>query len=245
MIDKEKKVAGELIFGVNPLVELLKTRKRKLITIYTTKPTPKGWAVIAPLLPNYPVPIQYVTRDVLTRMVETTDHQGIVAWVKPYGYRKTPFNPASERFIIALDGIQDPRNLGALIRSAYCTGADGVIIIQKNSAPLTAVALKASAGLAERISILLMPSAQQAAIELKQWGYTIYTATFAGTRVNEVSFDKPTCLVIGSEGFGVTSTLAKNSIEVTIPQKAPDISYNASVAGGILMYLISSQMKKI
>ena len=89
-----------------------------------------------------------MTRDVLNRLAQTTDHQSVVAWANPFNIRKKFFEPAKSPFLLLLDSIQDPRNLGAILRSAYCTGVDGVIICGKNSAPLNATALKSSAGLA-------------------------------------------------------------------------------------------------
>ena len=241
MIKKNKKTVGELIYGIHPLVELLKAKKRKLISIYTTKPVPKGWKFIEQQMPKYPVQIQYVTRDVLSRMAETTDHQGVVAWVHPFGFRRKPFDSSRHKKLVMLDGIQDPRNLGAILRSAYCTGMDGVILCKKNAAPLNAVALKSSAGLAEHIQIYEAPSAQAAAQELKQSGYRLYLATFGGQSATACAYEEPLCLVIGGEGFGISKDMYGMGTQVTLPQKTDDISYNASVAAGILMFLVANK----
>jgi 23S rRNA (guanosine2251-2'-O)-methyltransferase len=241
----EKKAVGELIYGINPVVELLKSRRRKLISIYTTKPTPKGWQKIEKLMPKYPVAIQYVTREVITRMAGTADNQGIVAWVQPFGYRKKPFDPQKQPFIVLLDGIQDPRNLGAIIRSAHCAGANGVIICKKGGAPLSATAIKSSAGLAENVEIYQAPSVQAAVQELKASGYNLYLATFDGQNAAECKYAQPTCLVIGSEGLGVSKQLMGSGTHVTLPQRSADISYNASVAAGILLFIVGTQHKRI
>jgi len=242
---KDKKPLGELIFGVHPLLELLKAKKRKLISIYTTRPEPKAWNDIKKQMPKYPVAIQYVKRDILHKMAGTTDHQGIVSWVQAFGYRKKFFNPEKHRFLVMLDGIQDPRNVGAILRSSYCTGADGIILIKKGSSGLTAVALKASAGLAEHMEIFVAPSAQSAVQLLKEAGYAIYTAVFDGQNATQCVYKQPLCLVIGSEGFGVSKSVLKDGIPVTIAQKEAAISYNASVAAGILLFLIGTQIGKI
>lgn len=245
MTQKTKQVPGELIFGINPVVEVLKARKRKLISIYTTKPEPKGFAQIQKLMPAYPVAIQYVTREVLHRMAGTTDHQGVVAWVQTFGFRQKPFDASKQPFLIMLDGIQDPRNLGAIIRSAYCAGADGVIIPQKNSASLTGVAFKSSAGLAEHMQIYQPASVEAAAQELKAAGYAMYLAVFNGKDARTVDFKQPACLVLGSEGFGISKSLLSSGQGITIPQRSADISYNVSVAAGVLLFLMSSQLKRI
>lgn len=241
----DKKITGELIFGIHPIVELLKAKKRKLISLYTTKPTPKGFDIIEKLMPKYPLSIQYVSRDVLHRMADSTDHQGVVAWAQAFPFRTKSFSPAMHKNLILLDGIQDPRNVGAILRSVYCTGMDGVIVCKKNSAGLTATALKSSAGLAEHLEIYQAASAQSAIQELKNAGYHIYVTTFDGENAAKTVYKDPLCIVIGSEGEGVSKQLMSQGTKITLPQKTSDISYNASVATGILLFIIGHQKKLI
>jgi 23S rRNA (guanosine2251-2'-O)-methyltransferase len=241
---KNKNTVGELIFGTHPIIELLKAKRRKIITIYTTRPEPKGWSNIEKILPSYHVPIQYVERDVLTKMAETTDHQGIIAWVQPFAFQKKFFSPDNSPFLLLLDGIQDPRNVGAILRSAYCLGVDGVILVKKGGSPLTATALKSSAGLAEHLAILVAGSVQEAISLAKTAGYKIYLATFGGQNACTTQFAMPLCLVIGSEGMGISPSILKEGISVTLPQKKTDISYNASVAASLLTFLIAQQNQK-
>jgi 23S rRNA (guanosine2251-2'-O)-methyltransferase len=243
--ETKNKTVGELIYGTHPVIEVLKAKRRKVISIYTTKPEPKSWQQIQALWPKYQVPIQYVTRDVLTRMAGSTDHQGVVAWVQVYPYRKTFFDSKKSPFLVMLDGIQDVRNVGALIRSAYCTGATGVIMIKRDAAPLNGPALKSSAGLAEHMEVYIAPSPQAAILELKKAGYNVYLATLDGENALNCHFKEPLCLVIGSEGIGVSREILRDGTKLTLPQKTNDISYNASVAGGILMFLVAGQLKKI
>lgn len=244
-MDKKNKPQGELIYGIHPVIELLKAKRRKVISIYTTRPTPKAWPKVQKLLPEKPIPIQYVERDVLTKMAQTSEHQGVVAWVQNFTFRGKAFDPEKQKFLVLLDGIQDPRNVGAIIRSAYCTGADGVILASKFGAPLNAAALKASAGLAEHLEIMVAQTAQAAVQNLKTAGYTIYLAAFGGKNALEAQFQTPLCIVIGSEGEGIMPAILKAGVQVTLPQKTEDISYNASVAAGILLFLIGTQNKRI
>jgi 23S rRNA (guanosine2251-2'-O)-methyltransferase len=236
---KTKQQVGELIFGIHPIVELLKAKRRKLISIYTTKPVPQSFADIEKEWPKYPVPIQYVTREILDKMVGTTDHQSVVAWTQPFPYRKVFFELKKQKTLVMLDGIQDPRNLGAILRSAYCTGVDGVILIKKGGAQLTGVAIKSSAGLSEHLEIYCAQSASSAVLELKNAGYTIYLATFDGENAAMCTYQGPLCLVVGGEGYGITKAILNSGKHVTLPQRRNDISYNASVAEGILLFLIS------
>ena len=205
MNKKMKKVSGELIFGIHPIIECLKAKRRKIISLYTTKPHPKAFKDIERLLPKYKIPIQYVSRDVLHKMAESTDHQGVIAWVRDFPFRKKPFDSERQKFIILLDGIQDPRNVGAIIRSAYCAGADGVALCRKGGSPLSATAVKASAGLSEHMEISIFSSPQAAAQELKNAGYNLFMAVFDGKSAAECEFPQPVCLVIGNEAVGVLS----------------------------------------
>lgn len=241
--DSGKARIGELLYGAHPIIEMLKAKKRKLISLYTTKPLPKAWDRIAPYLPKHVPNIQYVSRDILDRMSGTTDHNGVLAWVSPFKYATTVFDPVKKPFILLLDSLQDVRNLGAILRSAYCIGIDGIVMCKTKAAPLTPAAFKASAGLAEHIDIYQTPSLKHAALELKRAGYNFYMAVLDGKDASTVEYTKPVCLVIGNEATGITNDLVKMGQPVTLKQRTPDISYNASVAAGILMFLIADRTK--
>jgi len=245
MKQKTARPDGELVYGINPLVELIQAKRRKLLAIYTTKPTPKSWDKIERLIAGKGIQISYVDRDVLTRMAGTPDHQGVVAWAQPFIYRKKPFDTERQKRIVLLDGIQDPRNVGAILRSIYCTGFDGVIIPVRGAAPVNATALKSSAGLAEHLEIYCPPSSQAAVQELEKAGYSIYLALFNGQSATSVSYQAPLCVVIGSEGAGISPALVKKGIPVTLPQINATVSYNASVAAGILLFLVATQQGAI
>ena len=241
----QTKQNSELIFGIHPVVELLKAKKRRLQIIYTTKPTPKAWDEIAPLLPKG-IQIQYVDREVLHKLAFTTDHQGVVAYAAPFKFRSTFFEPAKHKFLVMLDGIQDPRNLGAILRSAYCTNVDGIVLIKRGGIGLTPTALKAAAGLAEYLDIHIAPSAPAAQMLLKKAGYHMYLAVIKdGKNAMQETYQQPACLVIGSEGTGISKELRSQGTLISLPQSRPDISYNASVAAGILLCTMATQLKKI
>jgi len=246
MVKQSKKKSTEIVFGIHAILELLKAKQRSLSVIYTTKPHPKAWNQIEQLLPKY-TQIQYVSRDVLHRLADTTDHQGVVAWASPFGYRKNFFSAQKEKFIVLLDGIQDPRNLGAIIRSAYCTGVDGIILPQKNAAPLNATALKASAGLAEYMPIYRVATSKAALVELEKEHYSLYVSQLGSKAqlASKLHYELPICLVIGSEGVGVSRDMLNVGTPIILPQRTADISYNASVAAGILMFLVATQCNKL
>jgi 23S rRNA (guanosine2251-2'-O)-methyltransferase len=242
-MNKPQKIQ-ELVYGIHPILELLRAKKRKIFTIYTTNPAPKAWDEIKPLLQK-DVQFQITTKEVLNRIAGTPDHQGVVAWAGPFQIRKKFFDPERSPLLLMLDSIHDPRNMGAILRSAYCTGVDGVIICEKNAAPMNAVVLKSAAGLAEHLEIYQAPSAAAAAVELKKAGYGMYLATINGEDATTLAYTMPSCIVIGNEAVGVTKSLLSLGIQVTLPQKTTDISYNASVAAGILLFTVAHQLKKI
>ena len=115
----------------------------------------------------------------------------------------------------------------------------------KNSAPFNATVFKASAGLAEYLDVYVTTSAEIAAQELKKAGYTLYLASFAGENAITCKYTSPLCLVVGGEGFGISKQVYKYGTEITLPQKTSNISYNVSVAAGILLFIVATQFKRI
>lgn len=240
-MSRTNKKENELLYGAHPIIEALKAKRRKLVGIYTTKPLPKAWARVKKYLPKYVPNIQYVSRTVLDRMTGSSDHMGIAAWMSPFQFRRKMFDPKKEPFILLLDSVQDVRNLGAILRSAYCTGVDGVVLCKKHAAPLTPAALKASAGLAEHLHIYVAPSLKSAVLDMKRAGYNMYmTVVDGGQDATKVSYTSPLCLVIGSEATGITKEVREYGNLITLPQQDPSASYNASVAAGIFLFWLAN-----
>jgi 23S rRNA (guanosine2251-2'-O)-methyltransferase len=245
MKDKKNSLKAEIVYGVHALIEVLKAKKRKLLSIYTTKPLPKSWDRVKQYLPKSIPNIQYVSRDVLDRISGCKDHNNILAWVTPFKYRQKIFDPAQSPYLLMLDSIQDVRNVGAILRSAYCTGVNGVILCKSHGALLTSAAFKASAGLAEHLDIYLVNSTHQAIHELKNSGYNIYVATLGGQSTLITEYKEPLCVIIGNEETGVNKEIKSAGVNIMLPQKVHDISYNASVAAGILLFIISTRLSII
>jgi 23S rRNA (guanosine2251-2'-O)-methyltransferase len=234
-----------LVYGAHPIIELLKAKKRKLYSLYTTRPEPKLFVKVHKLL-HPSCTVHHVTKEELTRRAGSDDHQGLVGYATtPLEIRKKAFSPETHPFLVMLEGIHDARNIGAIIRSAYCSGADGIVITQKNSGPLNAAALKASAGLAECATIYITASAAGGVKELKDAGYTIYLAALGGKSVKDVQFKLPAVVVVGNEGYGISSEILHAGTRVMLPQRTSDISYNASVAAGILLFIVAQQCNRV
>jgi 23S rRNA (guanosine2251-2'-O)-methyltransferase len=238
------------LFGIHPITELLRAKRRKLYQLFTTQPTPKGFSGFCSLIPSH-IPISYVSREELTRRAGTPDHQGFVALAEPLPIRTRVFDPAKQGFILMLDGIQDPRNLGAIIRSACCTGVQGIVIPRAQSAPLSGIVSKASAGLIDHIDIYQSATSSSAIQEIRSAGYTIYLAALGGIDMRTLHYSEPLCLVIGSEGTGISKAVLNQGTAIAIPHTTPvraekhSISYNASVAAGILVFALANSLKKI
>jgi 23S rRNA (guanosine2251-2'-O)-methyltransferase len=236
-----KERTKEVLYGAHPIIEMLKAKRRKLIALYTRKPLPKAWQRIKQYLPKTLPTIQYVEKNILDGIAQSPEHMGVVAFVSPFQYRSKMFAPKEHQFILLLDAIQDVGNLGAILRSAYCSGIQGVILTKRGGSLLTPAVCKAAAGLVEHLEIYVVPSASHAVNEIKKAGYTLYMAVIDGENAFEVEYKKPLCLVIGNEATGIEKSVRADGNAITIPQKTSEISYNASVAAGILLSTISFQ----
>ena len=196
---------------------------------------------ILDLINLHSIPIQRVSTSYLDKNYEGV-HQGIVALIKPYEY--LDLNEMIRRskkvkvpIIIMLDGINDPHNLGAIIRSADVFNASGVIIGKHSQVPLNATVAKTSAGAINYVPVAMVNNLNQAIDKLKENGFwVVSTDGSANTSYAEINYDFPVCLVVGSEGKGVSRLILKNSdYVVKIPQFGHVNSLNASVAAAILL----------
>ena len=193
-------------------------------------------------------PVRFVTRQRLDQLSQTGKHQGVIAQAAAFRYAQIEelFEKAAAKgedpFFILLDQIEDPHNLGAIIRTANLAGAHGVIIPKDRAAGLTATAAKASAGAIHYTPVVKVTNLARTMEELKQKGLWFVCADMDGTPMTRLSMTGPIGLVIGSEGSGV-SRLVKEKCDMTaaIPMKGEIDSLNASVAAGILMYEILRQ----
>ena len=193
-------------------------------------------------------PIKYVNRQRLDQMSETGRHQGVIAEVAAYSYGEMEdlFAKAKEKgedpFFVLLDGIEDPHNLGAIIRTANMAGAHGVIIPKDRAVGLTATVAKASAGAINYTPVVKVTNLVRTMEKLAEQGLWFVCADMDGTNLTELNLKGPICLVIGAEGSGV-SRLVKEKCDMvaSIPQKGDIDSLNASVAMGVLAYEIVRQ----
>ena len=192
--------------------------------------------------------IQFVAKERLNQLTETGKHQGVIAYAAAYAYAEVEdmLRFARDRgeapFLILLDGIEDPHNLGAIIRTANLAGAHGVIIPKRRAVGLTATVAKASAGALHYTPVAKVTNLTRTMEELKKQGLWFVCADMGGEQMYRLNLTGPIGLVIGSEGEGV-SRLVKDNCDLTasIPMKGDIDALNASVAAGVLAYEIVRQ----
>lgn len=194
--------------------------------------------------------IKYVSKDRLDQMSVTGKHQGVIAYGASYEYGTVEDILANARkrnedpFIILLDGIEDPHNLGAIIRSANQAGAHGVIIPKDRAVGLTAAVARASAGAINYTPVARVTNLGKCMEDLKKEGLWFACADMDGECMYDVNLRGPIGLVIGSEGDGVARLIkSKCDYVAAIPMKGDIDSLNASVAAGVLMYEIVRQRR--
>lgn len=192
--------------------------------------------------------VQEVSINKLNEIAMTHNHQGVIAMcpAKEYATIDDILNKAKEKnedpFIIILDGVTDTHNLGAIIRTANCAGAHGIIIPKRRAAGLTGIVSKTSAGAIEHVLISKVTNISRAIEELKEKGVWIYSATMGGTPLYETDMKGPVGLVLGDENEGVSQIAQKSSdFSVQIPMYGEISSLNVSVAASVFMYEIVRQ----
>lgn len=192
--------------------------------------------------------INYVTKERLDQLSETGSHQGVIAQVAAYEYSTVEDILAKARekgeapFIVLLDNIEDPHNLGAIIRTANLAGAHGVIIPKRRAAGLTATVAKTSAGALNYTPVAKVTNIGQTIEELKKEGIWFVCADMGGESMYKLNLNGPIGLVIGNEGEGVSRLVReKCDFIASIPMKGDIDSLNASVAAGVLAYEIVRQ----
>lgn len=192
--------------------------------------------------------IHYVKKERLEQMSETGKHQGVIAYLASYSYSELEdiFALAEKKgeppFIVLLDELEDPHNVGAIIRTANLSGAHGVILPKRRAAGLTATVAKASAGALHYTPVVRVTNLTATMEELKKRGLWFVCADMGGTVMYDLNLTGPIGLVIGNEGSGV-SRLVREACDMTasIPMKGDIDSLNASVAMGVLAYEIVRQ----
>ena len=230
-----------LLSGRNPIREAIKSG-RDIEKLLVARGDLSGTArEIVAMARDRHIPIQTVDRSRLDEI--TKNHQGMLAFASAYRYYDVEdmLAEAQEKdeapFLIVLDGVTDPQNLGAIIRTAACVGAHGVIVPERRAVGLTPSAVKASAGAIETVKVARVTNLTRTLETLKKQGVWLYAADMDGDDYRTVRFSGPMALIVGAEGEGVSRlVLEACDYRVSLPMRGGVGSLNASVAAGILMY---------
>lgn len=245
----ENEIKNDIIEGRNAVIEALRVG-RSIDKIFIAKgETDKTLGHIASKAREAGIVVVDADRRKLDNMSVTHSHQGVIALVGVNEYCSVEdILAVAEKkgeapFVIVCDEVNDPRNLGAIIRSAECAGAHGVIIPKRRSAGLTAIVGKASAGAAEHMAIARVPNIPAVLKELKDKGLWVYGAAAGGSNgLWDTDFTGAMALVIGSEGDGIGRLVRENcDFIVNIPMVGKINSLNASAAASVIMYEVLRQ----
>lgn len=211
-------MASQVIYGKQPVAEAERGRRRQVLRVWRAPETSAGE---------------------LERLCGSPDHQGAVAEVEPYPYAgSSELLKIGSALLIALDQVQDPRNLGAVARSAEAAGAAGLVIPERRSAAVTAVTCKASAGAVEHLQIAHVRNLADWLVEAKQAGFWIWGADAEAEQAPwDVDLSGPTVLVMGGEGKGLRPRVASACDGlVALPQRGKIDSLNVSAAAAALLF---------
>ena len=250
-MEKEKNIKEmpqNMICGRNPVIEALKSGAN-LDTVYIDG-NGGSLSVIRRLAKENGVVVKDADDKKLSRLSGGASHQGVVAegacgeYVTVEDILAVSQKKGTKPFIIICDEIEDPHNLGAIIRTAETSGADGVIIPKRRSASLNATVFKTSAGAASYVPVARVSNLASCIDTLKDNGVWIYGTDAAGTDYSETDFTGGVALVIGSEGFGMSKLIQKKcDFMIKLPMLGKINSLNASVAAGIFMYEVLRQRR--
>jgi 23S rRNA (guanosine2251-2'-O)-methyltransferase len=220
--------APELVYGRRAVREALRGRREVFELLATERAAREPWDRKAKIVPE----------RVLTELVGTRDHQGVVARVEPFRYADA-YELASlgEPLLVCLDQVTDPRNLGAVCRSAEGAGATGVVLPAHRSARVTSVVARASAGAVEHLPVAVVPNLARFLSEVKSPRLWAWAADAEGTPMGEVDLSGGLALVFGAEGKGLRPLVRRTCDGVvSIPLAGEVESLNVSVAAAVLLY---------
>ena len=239
----------EMLYGANTAEEILKSGRRKVFRLYVSEGSLEGKAkLIVSMARKAGCPVDFMNPRSLDHMSKGGNHQGVILEVEPV--RTLSLSEALARvkdpkktIWAAVDGVTDPMNLGAIIRSAACFGVSAIILPERRTVGLTPSAQKTASGAIEKVDMVEVGNLNQTILELKKKNFWVYGADMGGKPVDKVDFAFPVFMLIGSEGEGLHQKTREHCDElVSIPQKGGVESLNASVAAGVMFYEISKKL---
>jgi 23S rRNA (guanosine2251-2'-O)-methyltransferase len=236
-----------ILAGIHPVAEALRAgRPLERVLVARGAGGPRLQQIID-LARQGSVPLRFEPRQALDRLAGSAAHQGVVALGASQKYRSLDEIAETARMLVFLDGVEDPHNLGAVIRTAHAAGADAVVIPERRAAGLTETVAKAAAGALEHLPIVRVGNLNRALDEIKERGFWIYGVDERGTQdYDQVEYADPAALVLGGEGKGIHEMVRKRCHAVVrIPIAGKISSLNVSVAAGIVLFDWKRRQKQL
>jgi 23S rRNA (guanosine2251-2'-O)-methyltransferase len=227
-----------LTIGIHPVREALRAgRPLDKVLIAKGATSPRIQEIID-LCRARSVPVRFEPRDLLDRSSKGASHQGVVAFGAAHKYAELNEILDTARLVIVLDGVEDPHNLGAILRTAHAAGADAVIVPERRAAPLTETVARAAAGALEYMPLVRITNVSQTLEMLKEKGFWIYGLDERGAEpYDRIEYAAPTAIVLGGEGKGLHKGVSTHcDVLVRIPMAGAVSSLNVSVAAGVVLF---------
>jgi 23S rRNA (guanosine2251-2'-O)-methyltransferase len=227
-----------ILAGIHPVAEALRAgRPLERVLVAKGAGGPRLQEIVD-LARKAAIPLRFESRPALDRLAGTAAHQGVVALGAAQKYHSLEDVAGGARLLVFLDSVEDPHNLGAVIRTAHAAGADAVVIPERRAAGLTDVVAKAAAGALEHLPVVRVGNLNRALDEIKKSGFSVYGVDERGTvDYDQLSYGEPAALVLGGEGKGIHEMVRKRcDAIVRIPVTGKISSLNVSVAAGIVLF---------
>jgi 23S rRNA (guanosine2251-2'-O)-methyltransferase len=237
----------QVIYGINPLLEVLIAQPEQVKKVVVAAGRRgDGVAQILKLAAEHGIPTEFSARDRVEKLAPRQIHQGVAAICRAHAYATMEevvahrHERSKHNLVILLDSVTDPQNLGSIIRTAHCCGANGVIIPENRAASVTASVSKASAGAVQYLPIAMVVNLAYTIEYLKERGFWIYGADAAArTDIQAPDYEGNIALVMGSEGRGIRPLIGKKcDFLISIPMRGRVASLNVSVATGVILFEI-------
>jgi 23S rRNA (guanosine2251-2'-O)-methyltransferase len=226
-----------ILSGIHPVVEALRAKRALERLLVAQGAGGPRLQEIIDLARRASIPVRFEPRAALDRLAGTSAHQGVVAMGAAQKYTDLDAVGTCEMLVV-LDGVEDPHNLGAIIRTAHAAGAGAAVIPERRAAGVTDVVAKAAAGAIEHLPVVRVTNINRALEELKRRGFWIYGLDERGTETyDQVEYASPAAVVLGGEGKGLHEQVRKHcDALVRIPVAGPISSLNVSVAAGVMLF---------
>lgn len=227
-----------ILSGINPILESLKAGTPLDRILIAKGAGGTRLQQIIDLARRASVPVRFEERAGLDRLAGTPAHQGVVAMGAAKRYAELENVAGAGKLMVVLDGVEDPHNLGAIVRTAHAAGAGAVVIPERRATGLTDVVAKAAAGALEYLPVVRTGNINRALEDLKERGYWIYGLDERGAEnYDQIEYNAPTALVFGGEGKGLHEQVRKHcDVLVRIPMEGHIPSLNVSVAAGVVLF---------